>query len=59
MFSTIEKGLEALTKFFTQTTSNLNTFMQTLGQLLNVNSQVITRLEIQVDQLASVIGVRE
>ena len=33
--------------------------MQTLGQLLNVNSQVITRLEIQVGQLASVIGVRE
>ena len=33
--------------------------MQISEQLLNVNSQVITRLEMQVGQLASAIGERE
>ena len=33
--------------------------MQTSGQLLNVNSQDITRLEMQGCQLASVIDERE
>ena len=33
--------------------------MHTSGQLLNVNSQAIGRLEMQVGQLASVIDERE
>ena len=38
--------------------SSLNTIIQTLGQLPNVNFQPITRLEIQVGQLL-VIGERK
>ena len=58
-FSTVEKDLEALIKSSTQTTSGLKAFMQTLGQLLNVNSQDITRLEMQGCHLASVIDERK
>nr|ABD63136.1 hypothetical protein 19.t00008 [Asparagus officinalis] len=40
----------------TQTSSTLNSFMQSTGQMLNSNTQAIARLESQLGQLASASG---
>ena len=50
--SVLKKGLEPMIKASTQTTNmltqsstTLNSFMQTTGQVLNLNTQAIARLE--------------
>ena len=64
--SVLEKGLEAMIKASTQTTNmltqsstTLNSFMQTTGQVLNSNTQAIARLETQLGQLAATVSERE
>ncbi|ONK56396.1 uncharacterized protein A4U43_C10F8110 [Asparagus officinalis] len=61
-----EKGLEAMIKASTQTTNmltqsstTLNSFMQTTGQVLNSNTQAIARLDTQLGQLAAAVSKRE
>nr|ABD63180.1 F7F22.15, related [Asparagus officinalis] len=62
----LERGLETIikastqtTNMLTQTSSTLNSFMQSTGQMLNSNTQAIARLESQLSQLASAVSERE
>ena len=57
--NTLEKGLEVLLKSTSEITSTLNNFMQTIGQLLNTNTQAIAHLEMWLGQLATVVSERE
>ena len=54
-----EKNLEVLAKSSADTNVILSNFMQTTDQLINTNTQAITRLKMQVGQLASAMSERE
>ena len=53
------KSTQNLSQHSTQTSSTLTTFIQQTGQTLASNTQAISRLEIQLGQLATQIGERE
>ena len=60
--NSLEKSIEALLKSQTNLTQSQQTFMQTMTQdrqLLNSNAQAISKLEVQMSQLANTICERE
>ena len=57
--SSLEKNLEALAKSNANTNAILSNFIQTIGQLINTNTQAIVCLKILVGQLASIMNEQE
>ena len=60
--NSLEKSIEALVKSQTNLTQSQQTFMQTMTQdrkILNSNVQAISKLEVQMSQLANTLCERE
>ena len=61
-FNSLEKSIEALLKSQTNLTQSQQFFVQTMTQnrqFLNSNTQAISKLEVQLSQLANTISARE